>query len=416
MTPVRLGSLCSGAGMLDLAIKSLIPVEHTWHVEKDEAASAVLAAHWPGTPNHEDLTTVSWADLAAVDIVAGGWPCQPFSGAGKRGGSADERHLWPYVFNGILTLRPRLFIGENVQGILTIENGRVFGQVLADLTGAGYRVSWTTVGACKVGAAHHRHRVFIAATLAECGPPDGALFGLPHASAGKWPPAGFARDGLVWEMPADACGADGVVLPTPVAGDADRVSATYSRGNPTLLGAFLPTPRTSDTAGPGEHGSGGMDLRTAVSLLPTPKSSDADRGDCPSERGRRSPSLVSVAPMLPTPTVTNANGNKNNNHGDLLLPGAVCDPNFGSYAAAVARQERAFGLPAPAPTELGTKGQPRLSPMFTEWLVGLPAGWITNHVGRSAAIKIAGNGVVQQAATYALGALPTFRAFLEEHT
>lgn len=84
------------------------------------------------------------------------------------------------------TLRPQLFIGENVQGLLTIEHGQVFGKVLADLDVAGYRVSWTTVGACKVGACHHRHRVFIAAARVDVRAPYSDP--IAHRNGDAWLP------------------------------------------------------------------------------------------------------------------------------------------------------------------------------------------------------------------------------------
>jgi DNA (cytosine-5)-methyltransferase 1 len=106
-----------------------------------------------------------------------------------------------------------------------------------------------------------------------------------------------------------------------------------------------------------------------------------------------------------------------NNRGDLLLPGAVQPDRWGRCAPAVARWETVLGRPAPDPTEPGTRGQPRLSARFVEWLMGLPAGWVTDHVGRSAALRILGNGVVPQQGAHALthldppgGAVPAIDA------
>jgi DNA (cytosine-5)-methyltransferase 1 len=377
---IRLGSLCTGIGGLDLAVGALLDVNHAWHAETDPAASTVLAAHWPDVPNLGDITRVDWqgprgrrADRASTgrgreaDVLTAGFPCQPFSAAGQRAGADDPRHLWPTgVLPAIAACRPPLVVLENVPGLLTIQHGQVFGTVLADLDGLGYAVSWTTVGACKVGACHHRHRLFIAATLAATDPPDGALFGLPLAAAGKWPPAGFVRGGLVWEMPADTCGAPGsAMLPTPRTIDGTSGVQTLVNG------------RTAGDRGPrlGDIGT----------LLPTPRASDAAKGG-PNQRG---------------------------SSGDLALPAAVQPGRFGTYEQAVRRQEATFGLPAPDPTEPGRLGKPRLAAAFPEWMVGLRRGWITDHVGRNEAVKIAGNGVVWQAAAYALSTLPTFRAMTE---
>jgi DNA (cytosine-5)-methyltransferase 1 len=95
-----------------------------------------------------------------------------------------------------------------------------------------------------------------------------------------------------------------------------------------------------------------------------------------------------------------------------MLPAAVQPGRFGVYEAAVRRQEAAFGMLAPEPTEPGRLGKPRLAPEFPEFMIGVPRGWITDHVGRSDAIRIAGNGLVWQACAYALPPLPTFRAFV----
>jgi len=129
----------------------------------------------------------------------------------------------------------------------------------------------------------------------------------------------------------------------------------------------------------------GRPLSEVIALLPTPRASDAVKGG-PNQRGSA---------------------------GDLALPAAVQAGRFGGYEAAVRRQEAAFGLAAPDPTEPGRTGRPRLTAGFAEWMLGLPRGWITEHVGRTDAIRIAGNGVVWQQATYALSRLPTMRAAVE---
>jgi len=92
---VKLGSLCSGYGGLDAAVAQVLGAEPVWHAEVDRAAAKVLEAHWPGLPNHGDITTADWSTVEPVDVLAAGWPCPPFSLAGRRRGRADERHLWP---------------------------------------------------------------------------------------------------------------------------------------------------------------------------------------------------------------------------------------------------------------------------------------------------------------------------------
>jgi DNA (cytosine-5)-methyltransferase 1 len=419
-----LGSLCSGAGGLDLAVAAHLPVEHAWHAEVDQVASTVLAAHWPDVPNLGDITTVDWARVAPVDVLTAGFPCQPFSAAGRRAGAQDERHLWPTgVLPAITALRPPLVVLENVPGLLTIQGGGVFGRVLADLDMLGYTVAWTMIGACKVGACHHRHRVFIAATLADVPSPDGALFGLPLAAAGKWPPAGFVRGGLVWEMPADTCGANGaVVLPTPRAIDGTSGRQTLIGGRtagdrgPRLsdIGTLLPTPTARDaTRGAGWGDQSGRPLSEVAALLPTPTAADGRSGSGHAATAQGAPDLRTTVTLLPTPRASDAakgGPNQRGSSGDLMLPSAVRPDRWGMYAPAVHRHEQTYGALAPDPTEPGRLGKPRLAAPFVEWMMGLPSGWITGHVGRSAAIRCAGNGVVWQQAAVALRSLPTVRA------
>lgn len=117
MTELRIGSLFSGAGGLDMAVEAVFGATTAWHCELDPAASKVLASHWPGVPNLGDITAIDWGSVAVhgvgwdfqpIDILCGGWPCQPFSVAGKRKGINDDRALWPYVADAIRALRPRL--------------------------------------------------------------------------------------------------------------------------------------------------------------------------------------------------------------------------------------------------------------------------------------------------------------------
>lgn len=429
------GGICVGYGGLEIAVAAAlhiteprIRVNHRWFAEFDGNASTVLAHHWPDVPNLGDVTKVDWSAHPPVRIFAGGIPCQPFSSAGKRAGSLDERDLWPVrktddqgrarhgAVDAIDTSRPDLVVIENVAGLLTAEDGMPFGVVVAELTARGYTVSWTTVGACKVGAAHHRHRVYIAATLADVPAPttepdgwlqpDGrtwargqaSLFG--GAAPVKWAASGLAVGDRVWSMPVETCGfTSGVAaLPTPRATDVGTPGRRAGEGwRPPLSEVVLhrmpacedplPTPTANDgMGGPGNSGrDGGMNLRMMVTMLPTPRASDGEKGG-PNQRG---------------------------SSGDLMLSAAVQPGRFGAYESAVRRQEALFGQPVPEPTEPGRNGKPRLAPAFPEWMMGLPAGWITDLVPRKPALKLAGNGVVWQAAAYALTTLPTFRAAVD---
>ena len=152
---MRVGSLFTGYGGLDMAVGG----DLAWYAEIEPAACKVLTQHYPDVPNLGDITQVDWSQVEPVDIITGGYPCQPFSNAGSQKGKDDERHLWPYVRDAIHALRPRYAILENVSGHLTLG----LADVLADLTQIGWDAEWGTYRASDIGAPHRRERVFIIA-------------------------------------------------------------------------------------------------------------------------------------------------------------------------------------------------------------------------------------------------------------
>ena len=158
MPSLTVGSLFSGIGGIDLGLER---AGHRvlWHSEIDDYACRVLKKHWPEIPNLGDVTTINWSEVPYVDIIAGGYPCQPFSSAGKRQGKKDKRHLWPHFLNAIRTIRPRYAFLENVRGHLSLG----FGDVLADLAGCGYSAEWQIIPASALGAAHRRDRLVVVA-------------------------------------------------------------------------------------------------------------------------------------------------------------------------------------------------------------------------------------------------------------
>lgn len=157
---MRYGSLFSGGGGLDVAVRGVFGAECAWHCEYDEAASKVLTAHWPDVPNLHDVTAVDWSTTEPVDIMCGGYPCQPFSAAGQRKGTDDDRHLWPYFAEAIRRIRPRYVVLENVAG----HRSMGFDSVLGDLATLGYDAQWCSIRASDVGAPHRRERLFALAT------------------------------------------------------------------------------------------------------------------------------------------------------------------------------------------------------------------------------------------------------------
>lgn len=176
----RIGSWCSGYRGLDMAVEAVFGGTTAWVSDVDPGANRILAHHWPTTPNLGDLTATDWR--AAVDehgpvgIVCGGYPCQPFSTAGKRKGTNDERHLWPHIAGALRILRPRVAIFENVANHLRIG----FDTVLRDLADIGFDAEWVVVRASDVLAPHERRRLFILAT-----PTDAADLGHERAGAAR---------------------------------------------------------------------------------------------------------------------------------------------------------------------------------------------------------------------------------------
>lgn len=160
-------SLCSGIGGLDLAAE-WAGFETVSQCEIDAYASKVLAKNFPGVPNLHDIRTVTNERLAELGIrtptvISAGFPCQPYSLAGKGLGDRDDRDLWGEVARVLGEIRPRWFVGENTPGLFARSNQRYFRRVLNDLAALGYSVGWGIWGACDVGAPHKRQRVFIIA-------------------------------------------------------------------------------------------------------------------------------------------------------------------------------------------------------------------------------------------------------------
>jgi len=446
MRVLTIGSLFSGYGGLDRAAEEVFDARTAWVSDIDKGARKVLAYRYPDAPNLGDITTIKWTpdcptcgELLAlyrndetpegrgyycprdgwfgldiwtpdsgipnpVDIITGGSPCQDLSHAGRRAGMTDgtRSNLWVAMREAIAQLKPTYVIWENVHGALSAEAAselehcpgcmgdprdrgpvlRALGRVLGDLADLGFNAEWYGLPASDLGACHCRFRVFILAYA------DGArLQGQPDqartspAERHGHPVAGAGRPDLT-------------LLPTPSAGQfndgesaetwqarRDRVRESANNGNgfgvPLAMAVkMLPTPRSSDTNGAGTHGTGGADLRTMVTLLPTPRATDGTKGG-PNQRG---------------------------SSGDLMLPSAVQFDRWGDYAEAIARHERWIGRPAPDPTEPGSKGQPRLSARFVEFMMAQPDGWITDVPGvtRNEALKLGGNGVVTPQAAHAL--------------
>ena len=181
-------SVFSGIGGPEVAA-TMLGWENLFHCEINPFGRAVLDYWYPNAKSYDDITKTDFTEWRGrVDVLTGGFPCQPFSYAGQRRGAEDDRYLWPYMFKCIDTIRPTWVVAENVGGILTmVEQGEVFGvetqgalfgeedvvrryelretftleRICRDLETHGYAVQPVLVPACAVGAPHRRDRVFI---------------------------------------------------------------------------------------------------------------------------------------------------------------------------------------------------------------------------------------------------------------
>lgn len=377
------GALCAGYGGLEMGVPD---ASVSWVAEVDPDMSRVLKRAHPDTPNLGDITLSPWRDAPPTDIVTAGFPCQPVSAAGRQAVKADRRWLWPDVLRCIVETRPGAVFLENVRNLVSVKytpggtRGEVFRDILHDLRAAGYRVRWTVIGACAIGAPHHRHRVFV----------------LAGRVPGPAPEAEHVRSPVECGAPRNG---GRVLLPTPQAHEGRDGSPALNAGTAVR-----------------RHASGRRNLEDSIALLPTPTVTNA-HGNHVNNRGELLLPGV-VAQLLPTPTARDGDnaGRGEGNPGywemrraDLgrtngvplgAAVNALSAERWGRYAAAVALWERLTGRPAPEPTQIGPKGGRRLAPALPEWMMGLPAGYLTDEVDRLPALRGAGNGVLPaQAAT-----------------
>jgi DNA (cytosine-5)-methyltransferase 1 len=388
---LRIGSLFSGYGGLDMAVSAVLDIETVWVCDNDPAAAKVLAARYPGIPNLGDITAVNWDSVKPVDIICGGFPCQDVSLAGLRAGmrNGTRSGLWAHFANAIDALRPQLVFIENVRSLTSAwadsavesctwcvgdagdeHSLRALGAVLGDLAARGFDARWQVVRASDVGAAHRRERVFILA----------------------WPAAD--TDDLRRQR-GGRHGDGGLDLRTAVAALVPH--ADGAAGNQRRLAA--PGQAEAGGARPDARGRGGapadVSARGVGSMRPTPRATDGTNGG-PNMRGSSGDLALpsAVAQLLPTPDATH--GRKTTRTGPLL-PGIT---DWGPFAAAIARWGSVLGRAAPDARD----HRGRLSPLFVEWLMGLPAGWVTDIPGlsRNDYLRLLGNGVVPQQGAAAL--------------
>ena len=157
------GSLFSGIGGFDLAAHWM-GWDNIFHCEWNEFGQKVLKHHFPLSKSYNDITKTDFSiHRGEIDILTGGFPCQPYSTAGLRKGKADERHLFPEMLRAIKEIKPRWIIGENVRGLVSWEGGLVFDEVCSDLEREGYEVQPFLIPAASVNAPHRRDRIWFVA-------------------------------------------------------------------------------------------------------------------------------------------------------------------------------------------------------------------------------------------------------------
>ena len=392
------GSLFSGYGGLDMGVQAALGEGRVaWVSDIEPGPQAILAHHYPESPNLGDITQIDWEDVEPVDVLTGGSPCQDLSMAGQRAGMrpGTRSGLWESMAHAINHIQPRLVVWENVTGALSarsiseserkLNDGafslmesdpgrlgsnanepvlRALGRVLGDLTNLGYDAEWTTVRASDIGAPHRRERIFVVAY------PHGSGWEGLDDWASQTPPE---RHGHTLTCVGDDLGQ---LLPTP--------TATYS-GN-TAENHLSKKPGSVKVT----------DLRILVEelglvLLPTPVTSDS-HGYAAADLNRNSIQLRAIDALLPTPCAQQGASTR-----ALTM--------FGDYAPAIERWEQTLGRPAPEPTVRAKSGKPQLSARFVEWMMGLPEGHVTSPeigISRARQLKALGNGVVPQQAEYAI--------------
>lgn len=354
MTEVTIGSLFTGAGALcELAVAPLLGGRVVWHCEFEppskkapkptQAAARVLAHRFPGTPNLGDITRVDWSTVPPVRVMTGGFPCTDVSLAGAQAGlTPDTRSgTWTFMAHAIDVLRPELVVIENVRGLASSPAHSDLERCpFGDLADRGYDAVWCGLRASDLGACHERFRFVIAAA-----PRGTAPLG--------WDPASVAGERR---------------QPAGTAGGPDRV-AQLPAG---LTSRLLPTPTARDWKGRNQRDDATCLPGAVDRLLPTPTASRYGNNQSDSPNAAIRPSLESLSADL--------------------------EVDWGIYEPAIRRHEAWLGRPAPTPRIGVARGKKKLNPQLSEWMMGWPAGWVTDVPGLTLneQLQVCGNGVVPQ--------------------
>jgi site-specific DNA-cytosine methylase len=363
---VRVGSLFSGIGALDIAVCSALGKAQTsWFVESEGFCQEILSMRFPGVPVHGDVREVGCESLSPVDILVGGFPCQDLSCAGRGAGISEETRsgLFFQMWRLAQELQPRFVLFENVPVITS----RGLDIVTETIIAAGWTIEWHCLAASDVGALHRRERWWGIAHREDplfdgyrrvgqyqdgCRVLQGSLFGAPDLIE-RLPKAGMAcADGL-FERDSDPAG-----------------FSTY------------PTPTASDWKGPNRSGSGSCSSRGLATVVdrmwPTPRASKTSREDPDTWSIRAAAGKVSTPPLAtavemeerrlwPTPSVSHA---KRGNHDE---PIEKYEERCLDYYEGRIKGKPGISLGVAVRQSAPVVG--RLNPGWVEVLMGLPEGW-----------------------------------------
>ncbi|MCW4355807.1 DNA (cytosine-5-)-methyltransferase [Hoyosella sp. YIM 151337] len=317
---LRVGSLFSGYGGLDLAVEHVFDAETIWFSEINEPVARIFAHHWPDAPNLGDVTTIDWSDVPSVDILCGGFPCQDVSTVGKQTGLAPGTRsgLWSHMAAAIEALQPEFVVIENVRGLLSTPAVR---NLPEGATNARSNPATATPAADAT------------TTLREMEPDpwgvgDDATRLLRAFGAVAGDLADLRRDARWIGLPASSIGAPHQRF---------RVFVFADRPVPDPAGLGLLPRRREPGTGPGSSGH--------------------DRAEPSDHR--------------PRPARTAWLTEAEQRVGDAVVPDRGHLHRWGRYAPAIARWEHITGRPAPAPALLNEEKGPRPAPEFVEWVMGL---------------------------------------------
>lgn len=342
----KIGSLCTGYGGLDMAVEAYFNAETVWTSDIDKYASIVIKERI-GKPNLGDLKVIDWTQVKPIDILTAGYPCQPFSHAGQRKGTQDERHIFPYIMQAIGILRPRIIVLENVRGHLTLG----FKEVLKELANNGYDAKWRIVRASDAGAPHRRERLFIVAQPTNTDSLRGQ-FRVNEAQRNQGQPQ------------SESCQCSQIIAHTD--------GGTREESRRAHSSIYGQASQIIDGANRNEYGSGGEIITDTESRR---SGFQSKRNEKTHAQLRNDVETIAYA--------DNARGLRNTQ---------------GSQGRFDSRTEMRLRR-TPNPLDLDGK----LNAVFVEYMMGLPEGWVTDlNISRSQQLKILGNGVVPQQAYLAL--------------